>query len=236
VELGEVVARTRPVVHAGEQVLPLVPALDGILPWAGLRRGTTVAVSGVAGAGGGAGTTLALALAAGPSQAGSWCVAVGLPSLGLVAATEAGIDLARFPLVASPPSVREWATVVAAVVDAFDVVLVCPPRRVHATDARRLAARARERGAVLVVVGGLWEGADVRLSVRRSAWDGLGQGHGHLCARRVEVAAEGRGAAARPRTVSLWLPDAEGRIRRAAAATSARGRRAEARREVRVAG
>lgn len=211
-QLREVLARTRPVVHKGEQVLPIVPALDGLLPWSGLRRGATVAVSTVTAT---AGTSLALALAAGPSQAGSWCAAVGLSSLGLVAAVEAGIDLARFPMVAAPSEVRDWATVVAALLDAFDVVLACPPRRVPATDARRLTARSRERGAVLVVVGGSWEGVDVRLSVRRSTWDGLGQGHGHLCARRVEVVAEGRGAAARPRAVSLWLPDADGRIRRA---------------------
>ena len=207
--LQQVVGRTRPVVHAGDQLLPVLPAFEGLLPWRGLRRGVTVAVAGTAA------TSLALALAVAPSRAGSWCAAAGLPSLGLVAAAEVGIDLARFPMVALPSGAREWAAAVAAIVDSLDVVLLHPPGRVQAVDARRLTARARERGAVLVVVGGHWEGADVRLAVQSSSWDGLGQGHGRLRARRVEVTAEGRGAAARPRCVALWLPGADGGVHRA---------------------
>ena len=205
----------------------MVPGLGGLFPWTGLRRGATVAVTP-----GAAATSLALTVAAGPSQAGSWCAAVGMPSLGLVAAAEAGIDLARFPLIAAPPGRREWASIVAAVVDVFDLVLVQPPTRVGAADARRLTARARERGAALLVVGP-WEGADVRLAVRQATWHGLERGHGHLRARLVEVVAEGRGAAARPRRVSLWLPDADGEVRRAAAGVP---RQVDGRREVRVAG
>lgn len=207
--LRQVVGRTQPVVHAGELLLPVLPALEALLPWRGLRRGATVAVAGTAA------TSLALALAVAASRAGSWCAAAGLPSLGLVAAAEVGIDLARFPMVALPRNGREWAAAVAAVVDSLDLVLVHPPGRVQAADARRLTARARERGAVLVVVGGHWEGADVRLAVRSSTWAGLGQGHGRLQARRVEVVAEGRGAAARPRCAALWLPAADGEVHRA---------------------
>src|SRR5205807_5430750 len=106
-------------------------------------------------------TSLALALAAGPSSAGSWCAAVGAPSLGLMAAAELGVDLARFPLVAAPPP-AEWPTVVAALLDAIDVVLAWPPPYLRAGHARRLMARARERGAVLMVPGS-FDGADVRL-------------------------------------------------------------------------
>src|SRR5205807_6967020 len=113
-----------------------------------------------------------------------------------VAAAELGVALERFPLVASPPTATTgrnsvgWATVVAAVLDAMDVVLAWPPPKVRAPDARRLAARARERGAVLVLgLGGggarasprpaaTWpEGVDVRLAVTRARWEGLGQGH-----------------------------------------------------------
>src|SRR2546430_2156996 len=72
--------RARPVSLAGEQLLPALPAIAGLLPDGGLRRGTTVAVAGS--------TSLALALAAGPSGAGSWCVGVGARSLGLVAAAD----------------------------------------------------------------------------------------------------------------------------------------------------
>ena len=208
----------RPVSLARERTLPVLPALADLLPEGGLRRGSTVAVAGdaprasrsEAEARPGA-TSLALALLAGPSQAGSWCAAVGLPSLGLVAATEVGIALERFPLVARPG--EEWPAVVAALVDAVDVVLVCLPRHVRMGDARRLVAKTRDRGAVLVTTGeSAAFAADVRLSVAGASWEGLGQGHGHLRARRLDVVATGRGAAARERRVSLWLPAAGGGV------------------------
>jgi hypothetical protein len=81
-------------------------------------------------------------------------------------------------------------------------------------DARRLVAKARDRGAVLVTTGGsAGFTADVRLSVAAAAWEGLGDGHGRLRARRVDVVANGRGAAARERRVSLWLPAADGGVK-----------------------
>ncbi len=191
--------RMRPVSLAGQRLLPVLPGLDDLLPGRGLRRGSTVAVAGC--------PSLALALLAGPSAAGSWCAAVGLPSLGLVAAAEMGVVLARLALVPWPG--REWATVVATLVDALDVVLVAPPARgVPSADARRLVARCRERGAVLVVAG-TWEGADLHLAVTEHRWEGLGQGAGHLRARRASVVVRGRGAASHPRRAWLWLP-AEG--------------------------
>jgi hypothetical protein len=102
--------------------------------------------------------------------------------------------------------------VVAAFLDAVDVVLVRPPPRLPAAQARRLAARARERGAVLVPLGPWSEPADLRLAVTASAWLGLGQGHGHLLARQAEVTIAGRGAAARERRFLLWLPSPDGTI------------------------
>ena len=201
----------RPVSLAGERTLQVLPALESLLPDAGLRRGSTVAVGGS--------TSLALALLAGPSAAGSWCAAVGLSSIGLVAAAELGVALERFPLVARPGA--DWPAVVAALLDAVDVVLLCPPLHVRTGDARRLAARARERGAVLVVTGGAVP-ADVRLSVAHAEWEGLGRGHGRLQARRVDVVATGRGTAARPRRASLWLPAAGGGVEVAEMASTAR--------------
>jgi hypothetical protein len=192
----------RPVSLARERTLPVLPALVDLLPEGGLRRGSTVTVSGS--------TSLALALLARPSQVGSWCAAVGLPSLGVVAAAEVGVALERFPLVARPGD--EWAAVVATLVDAVDVVLVCLPRHVRNSDARRLVAKTRDRGAVLVTTGGSFA-ADVRLSVASSSWEGLGKGHGLLRARRIDIIASGRGAAARESRVSLWLPDANGSIK-----------------------
>src|SRR5687768_2905199 len=158
--LEQLAERVRPVTLSGDQALPVVPALAPLLP-DGLRRGTTVAVGGPAGA-----TSLALAVCAGPSEAGSWAAVVGMPSLGLVAAAEAGIALERLLVVDHPPA-GSWATVVAALAEAVDVVLAAPAS-VRQGDARRLAARLRERGSVLVLTGPstAWpSGVDVRLSV-----------------------------------------------------------------------
>ena len=184
---------------ADERLLPVLPALQPLLPHPGLRRGTTVAVTRSA--------ALALALVAGASAAGSWVAAVGLPDLGIVAAAETGIVLERLALVPAPGA-RAWPTVVAALLDAVDVVLV-----------RRLIARARERGAVLVPLGPWSEPADLRLAVTASTWHGLGQGHGSLHSRVAEVVATGRGAATRERRALLWLPSPDGTITSATDAT-----------------
>jgi len=184
-----------PVSLAGEQVLPVLPALQGLLPGGVLRRGSTVAVVGS--------TSLALGLTAAASESGSWCAAVGLPSLGLVAVAELGVALERLALVRDPG--ESWPSVVAALLDALDVVVVRPPGPLRSAHVRRLAARARERGAVLVPACS-WEGADVCLRVTGSEWHGLGAGHGHLRSRRLEVTSRGRGAAARPRQATVWFP------------------------------
>ena len=187
---------------------PVLPPLAALLPGGTLRPGGVVAVAGA--------TSLALALLAGAATAGAWCGVVGVPSVGLVAAAEHGVDLDRLVLVGQPGDA--WATVLATLVDALDVVLVRPGGRHPASDVRRLAARVREREAVVVALGD-WDGADVRLTVVRSRWEGLGPGHGHLRARRVEVQATGRGAAARPRSAVLWLPGPTGRVEAAGSVT-----------------
>jgi len=166
--------------ETGERPLPVLPPLAPLLPQGGLRRGSTVVVQ--------ESPALLLALLAGPSQAGSWCAVVGMPALGLVAAAEAGVVLDRLPLVPAPGA--DWATVVAALLDALDLVVVAPRGRVRDGDARRLAARARQRGSVLVAFGvraGGWEGADLWLTVGDTRWEGLGAGHGHLRGRLTEV-------------------------------------------------
>lgn len=226
---------TVPGQESSPPVLPVLPALAGLLPWGGLRRGAAVEIgTSLVGQGRAPGrqqamtaTSLLLALLAGPSQAGSWCVVVGMPDLGLLAACEAGVELSRLALVPTPGD--DWVKAVAALVDGFDVVVVRPPTtgatsvaadgrrattpRGHqvalAADGRRLAARARHRGAVLVCLGD-WPGAEVRLTATARHWVGADDGHGHLTARQVAVRAQGRGAAARPRQATLWLPTLSG--------------------------
>ncbi|GAC1536991.1 MAG: hypothetical protein NVS3B12_20540 [Acidimicrobiales bacterium] len=166
-------------------------------------------------------TTLGLALGAAASSAGAWCAAVAFPDLGLAAVANLGLALRRLALV---PDVgpREWVTVVGALLDAVDLVMVRPPAHLRAGDARRLTTRARERGAVLVpILGhpyqtsvGAWSGgADLRLCVSDAGWEGPGVGEGRLLSRRITVTVVGRGSAARERRVRLWLPAPGGGIR-----------------------
>ena len=190
----------KPVSLAGERSLPVLGALESLLP-AGIRRGATATVEGGPGS-----TSLAFALGAAASQAGSWVGVVGAPALGLLAATELGIVPERMLVVAEPPA-RSVATVVAALLDAVDVVYVGAD--VAGADARRLVARAREREAVLIPIRTRWPlAADVRLTVADPEW----HWRGRLVARRVHVTASGRGVYARERHASLWLPDETGAV------------------------
>jgi hypothetical protein len=186
----------------GHRVLPVAPELTGLLPNRGLRRGSTIAVSAGQPRRSG-GTSLVLALLAEASRAGSWCAVVGVPTFGAGAAAEIGIALDRLALVPDPGP--EWPTVVAALIDGVDVVVTAVPQTVSASVANRLAARARQRGSVLVPYG-RWDGADVTLQVVRGVWEGLGSGRGRLRRREVTVSARGRGAAARPKEIKVWLP------------------------------
>jgi hypothetical protein len=212
---GELAERVRPVALARDHTIPVAPGLRPLLP-AGLARGTVLGVEARPGATGA--TSLALMVVAGPSQEGAWVAAAGMPALGLAAAAELGVALERLVVVdATRPRHRQLASVVAALVDGFDVVLVghAVAARLHGTETRRLVARVRERRAVLVVVGpprnGGRNGRDpagsaavsVRLAVTTSTWEGLDGGAGHLQRRRITVEATGRGAASRPLRAEL---------------------------------
>lgn len=213
---------------ADESALAVLDPLRPLLP-DGLRRGSTVAVRGS--------TSLALAVAAGPAMAGGWIAAigwhdVGRSQVGLLAAHELGVSWRRLVLVTSPFDRRQWATAMSVLVDAFAVVVVRPTLPISGTDARRLEARARQSGAVMVVSSpvdartGTIVGAnndkrlrsawptppDVELRVLASTWEGLGHGDGHLQVRRALVEVSGRGRSSRPRRAELWLPTARGEV------------------------
>lgn len=204
--------RVRPLAGAEERTLPVPEALASLVPRGGLQRGSTVATGGVAA------SSLALALVGPVTTAGSWVAVVGLAHLGLLAAAELGVDLERVLLVAEPEP-QAWAATVAGLLDAVEVVLVRPPTRVGVSVQRRLTSRARDRGSVLLQVGGhtgAWAQApDLVVSASAGTWVGLGPGHGRLQARRLDVAVTGRRGADRPRRATLWLPGPDGRITRA---------------------
>ncbi|MGI5237161.1 hypothetical protein [Dactylosporangium sp. CA-139066] len=180
------------------RALPVLSGLRALLPGGGLRRGATIAVHT---------SSVLLALLAGASRAGSWCAVVGLPALSPIAAAEMGIELERLALVPHPGT--EWTTIVAALLDGVDIVVAAPPGPVAPVVAGRLAARARQRGSVLMPAGA-WAGADLNVAAVRGSWGGLGAGRGRLRSREMTIQARGRGAAAAPREVTLWLPAVEG--------------------------
>jgi hypothetical protein len=89
----------------------------------------------------------------------------------------------------------ELMAVTSALLDGLDVVVTTVARPVPAGERQRLAARARQRGAVLCVLGS-WPGADVQLSCTGARWAGgagLHGGSGRLGQRQVEVGCWGGG-------------------------------------------
>ncbi len=221
---AELSQRIRPASMARERLLPVAPALESLLPDAGLCRGTCVQVMPGAG-----GLSLALALVSAASAAGSWVAVLGSSGLGAAAAAEFGVDLGRFALVGGhrvgqgsparpkPPmstSPEVWTKAASALFDAVDVVVL--RLRAHGSgglrrpDASRLAARARDRGVAVVALGDWSEAAEVRIRIESCEWAGLDNGGGHLRARRAEAVSELRRGATR--RLSLWLPGADGQV------------------------
>ncbi len=190
----------RPTSLSGQQILPLTGPLAGLLPGGGMRRGTTLTVTGLGA------TSLALALTAGPSQAGSWCAAVGMGDLNPQAVHHAGLDLSRVLFV--PVAAGRWDSIVEALVAGVDVVLARPPSPVGATVARRLGTEVRLHRTVLIVVSPRrpWaEAPDAHLAIDTPSWEGIEQGAGHLVRRSVEVVVTGRRAISRPTRHRLCL-------------------------------
>ncbi len=186
--------RAQPVVLACERVLTVPRPLGGLLPGGAIQRGTVVAVDGDPGAGA---TSVAFQLAASATAAGEWAAAVELDaSLGGLAAGEAGVALDRFAVIRRVPPAR-WAAVVAALLDGISVVLAEVPTFARVGDARRLQARARERGAVLVAMGRWPSEAALRLQAGGSVWRGLGHGAGALAERAQRVYVDSRSVAGR---------------------------------------
>ena len=159
-----------------------------------MQRGATVVVDGAHGAGV---TSVTLLLARAATAVGEWVAAVELEgTLGGLAVAEHEVVLERFAVVRRVPPAR-WAAVVAALLDGVSLVLTATPPYVRAGDARRLAARARERGVVLVATGRWPAEATLRLTVDTTAWSGLDAGGGLLGERELAVQVDGRGVAAR---------------------------------------
>lgn len=186
----------RAVGHVGG-TFPVPDALAPLFPGGVLSRGSVVQVAGS--------TSLVLALAAAASQEGAWCALAALPHVGWRAAAGAGLDLDRVAAVPAPGP--DAVSVVGALVDGFDVLVVGRSPALTDRDRRLVAARIRTRGAVLLSTHP-WPGAHVVLQATRPAWQGLGQGWGHLVEQELTVCAAGRAGAARSGEVRVRVgPD-----------------------------
>lgn len=210
---------TVPQTHPGAEALAVLEPLRTLLPRGVLERGTVVSIPGPATRGAGcAPDYLTLALIAGATAADAWCGVVGLPDLGIAATAGLGANLGRMLLLDEPADRWDQAALILA--GAVDLIVLRPPTRPSAEQQRRITARlrsnARQRGAVLVVVGE-WQGADLNLRTADAQWSGLGQGSGHLTGRLVSVAGAGRAARGGYATTRVWLPDSTGAVRELAA-------------------
>jgi hypothetical protein len=147
--------------YTDRERLAVPPALARLLPGAGLIRGTVVALEGA--------RSLLLSLIAQVSADGGHVAVIGQPQLCLLAAAEMGADLSRIAVIPDPgPDPVEIAAVL---LDGLDLVVVglggisVPPSR-----SRVVMARARSKGAVLVVTDGTGSGAHVKLQSRVCAY------------------------------------------------------------------
>lgn len=144
-----------------ESLLPISESLAEQLP-AALPRGSVVVASGA--------QSLTLEVVAAVTSAGGHVAVVGKPDVGLLAAVEKGADLTRLALVPDPGT--DPIEVAAVLLDGLDlVVLGLGGRSVPLSRARAVTARARNKGCTLLVTGGDWQGARMRLEARVSGYD-----------------------------------------------------------------
>ena len=173
----------------------------------GLVRGQVIHCTGAAP------LSMALALAAAASRAGAWLAVVDVPGLGVEATGELGVLLERLVRVETGPA-GQWADVMCAVADGFELIVTEIPRGVSAATARRVHQRIRARGGVLLTTASGRSGSPMSsdLDVRTVSpqWKGLGAGHGYLRARRLVVEASGR-RLPQTRSIEVWLPGPTGR-------------------------
>ncbi|WP_309066789.1 hypothetical protein [Microbacterium sp.] len=195
--------------RSNDPVLPLDPALQGLLPEGGLQTGTVYSIS--------PSPSLIFALMSAASRRGSWCAAVGMPTLGLEAAAASGVDLNRLILVPSPG--ERWLAVVSALAEVVPLIAMNPATPVRDADAARLAARLRDRGCTLLTTAH-WPQGEGLITLHDPHWEGLGEGWGLLSDRTVTLTAQTR-SSPRPQSVRVRLPGSLGAVEAAPTASQA---------------
>jgi len=166
------------------RTLPVPSPIADLLPRGGLARGTVASVAGA--------TSVLVGLLASVTAGGSHAAVIGMPDLSLLAAVEQGADLSKIALVPAPKG--DAVEVAAILLDGVDLVILglsgaaVPPSR-----ARAVVARARAKGAVLLVTEGRWDGVDLRIESRVAGYTGLSDRRGRVTGVHLDVAAAGKG-------------------------------------------
>ena len=181
-------------------LLPIDPALEGLLPDDGLRTGTAYSLM--------PSPSLLGALLAAPSQRGSWCAVVGMPTLGIEAMAGFGVDLSRLILVPDPGP--RWLTVASALSEVVPLIAVHPRSRASDADIQRMNARLRDRACTLLVTA-RWPQSEATLRVEETEWHGLGDGWGLLADRTVTLSCSSRRLETQ-RRIRVRLPGSLGRL------------------------
>jgi len=181
------------VFSTSEGLLAVPESLGDLLP-AGLPRGVVAVLSGA--------RSLPLSMAAAVTADGGHVAIVGHPNAGLLAAVEMGADLSRLAVIPDPGT--DPVEVAAVLMDGMDlVVLGLGGRSVAPGRARAVTARAQHKGCALLVTGGDWPGASIRLEARVRGYDmtvGAVPGCGRIG--RVQLAFRGSGRGARSRSLA----------------------------------
>uniref|UniRef100_UPI000BFF159E hypothetical protein n=1 Tax=Mycolicibacterium palauense TaxID=2034511 RepID=UPI000BFF159E len=153
-------------VLAGESLLPVPDSLADLLP-GGLPRGVVAVLTGA--------RSLSLSMVAAVTSAGCHAALVGQPGAGLLAAAEMGADLSRLAVIPDPGG--DPVEIASVLMDGMDlVVLGLPGRGVAPGRAKAMTARARHRGCALLITGGDWPGAQIRLDARVCGYETTGGG------------------------------------------------------------
>lgn len=163
-------------------LLPVGSQLASLFPAGGLERGH------VYGCRGDAWLSVMYALIARATQEGSWAAVVNLEFMGMMSAAEHGVALQRVLCVDATHDGGTWTHVVGACVDGIDVVVVYRPQ-CRPSDVRKLEARIKAHGTILIIVGDPGHfSPSVVLSTQTTDWDFST----HMSQRSVHVVASGR--------------------------------------------
>ncbi|MDL9938289.1 hypothetical protein QSJ18_16175 [Gordonia sp. ABSL1-1] len=193
----------RPDRSADALVMP--ECLSEVLPQNGIPRGTVACLGGA--------NSMLVAMIASVTGAGGRVGIVGLPGLNLLSAVEMGADLSRIAVIPAPG--LDPVEVAAVLLDGMDlVVLGARGTAVAPSRARVVQGRARKQSSVLLVVGGDWPGAQLRLDAEvityrhspdRSVVDltAARNGYGRIGGMRLRVTVSRRSG--RPGTVEVEL-------------------------------